>query len=1299
MFEIGSLIDQTYLVRREIGRGGFGIVYLADELGDDEILLDGGPRRNRDRTDRPVLRSVAIKVLSLEPTQWRRFRTEVHALCRLNHPGIVQVYRYGRDRVPYLAMEYVQGHAWNELLERQAGSSNPLRTIRALVQVAEALHHAHEREVVHRDLKPHNVLLTDDHLPKVVDFGLSMLLEPGLGTTQRIGTPGYLAPEILESNAAACDHRADIYSLGAMIFATFAGRAPFEGGSLHEIVKRQLAEDFCFPDAFPEGLRGLVRRCLLRDPTARPRTAAWVADELRRLAATTGTVMVGGFAAPLSSAAVRATERVDIVDARVRWLEVFDHPTRGTGVRLELTTGDAVTGAVVRAFAYANARGREPGEIWRQLSHLWPGAELSIFDAIVVEDSSGSRYLTFDNLSLLVIEPYLPVVATEIASVDGVRAGPCATRFTVDQRANRGASKPVVVGNLAHAMLERLHVRHIDPTDRAAFDRLFGHVLATQRIEAVAAGFCDADKAAIAQELREHFANLARWTGPNQTAGSGRLTEARRLSPRLGIEGRIDLALQDDESLRILELKTGRYESPQHEQQLRTYMMLWQSHARATNRRVEGRLLYSRTGSERALQPPRRDDERAILGARNEIVLLRHTLADGGDYRPPRPHDASVLCRDAACRFRRDRCINQDARLDPPHDDLSAADPAARAYYDHFVRLIEREHRERARRVGDLLRPGCIDIRVQAGDAIADAVVVDIDEPSGVATFACAARGVFGPDDTVLIHRGDVERELTLSGRVVRLDDGEITVSLASAGALLELPVDGWILDREEPRIGDRAMHRALFAFVAGVEPARRDLVCSPRRHDRSPEITPDAHGRGQPRPGLNDEQALAVNEALADRHPMLLVQGPPGTGKTQVVATLIAELVEAGQRVLLAAFTHTAVDNVVTRLVERRVPGLFRIGGQRGADPDLEAAMRRAGMAPDALFSEDIAAATPDLDLLRARVEAARVVACTAHAAVGAPIFDILESPLRRDEALEGTLPVFDVAVIDEASQLLEPLALGVLARARRWVLVGDDCQLRPVVSAPDAVTTAIADQVAPGLRAVGIGGLDRSLFERMKPFAPHVMLRVQYRMNEPVQAFPSRSFYGDRLRADGSAAERVLPIPPQALASLDGELARRLDPARPSVWVDSVGAESGHVCATEAVEVARTAAALWRLRLVKSRDVSDEAWLGVVTPFRAQAHAIREALAAELGDEACRIEVNTADRFQGREKEAILVSLVSRTWSDFVFDPRRLNVALTRARTKVILFGPRALGRRMLEVYAPRSGDEPAQRETVST
>jgi len=397
---------------------------------------------------------------------------------------------------------------------------------------------------------------------------------------------------------------------------------------------------------------------------------------------------------------------------------------------------------------------------------------------------------------------------------------------------------------------------------------------------------------------------------------------------------------------------------------------------------------------------------------------------------------------------------------------------------------------------------------------------------------------------------------------------------------------------------------------------------------------------------------------------------------KTTVIAELARLLVDDGQRVLIAACTHTAVNTALAKVVEAGVADVLRVGARKRTSAELDAALRAADHDPDAHFSRELSSGAASLSQLRFRIESAPVVAATTNACASDRVFDVLHR-----QAGEGVAP-FDVAIVDEASQLTEPMALAPINLARRFVLVGDDFQLPPVVTASDALTANLEPPAWEALREAGVAGLDRSLFERLRPHVPHVLLTVQYRMNEDVQRFPNQAFYHDRLRAAPTAAARRLPLSSDHLATLDDEMRRRLDPERASVWVATEGGSSRHVHEPEVAAVVETAVAL-AAGLAAGGALRDDA-IGVVAPFRAQCHAIRTGLREALPAVHDRIEVDTVERFQGREKDAMLVSLVAREWSDFVMDRRRLNVTLTRARSKVIVFGPKELGRRMIESLA---------------
>lgn len=1291
MFRPDDIIDNRYRVVREIGSGGYGTVYLADELGRDEVFLGADTPPGALDDDAVVLRRVAIKILPGHRVDARRFRAEVRSLCRLDHPNIVTFFHHGRDREPYVAMEFVDGPTLAEA-EPEPGPEGFKRALRRLVWIAEALAHAHARGVVHRDLKPHNVVISDGDVPRVLDFGLAWLVQPDTDASRRLGTPGFVAPELLDHGDAPCDHRVDIYSLGATMHAVFTGRSPFSDRTMLATVRRQLEGDAHIDPAFPAALEPLLRRCLDPDPVRRPRTAAMVAEELRRiaLAATARQVVI----APEDDGA-----RVDLCDSIVRSVDPFVHPVRGDGVRLRLAAGDADDDAV-GAFAYAGRPMSDARRVHDALTRAWAGAEISVLGGRRVHDSRGRAFLSLDGDATVVLEPAFPIPVTAIVESEGVRAAACPTRWLVDEREARPSNRHLFMGALAHDVLEHLVRYAIDASDRAAFSALFERVLDGLRLKALAAGLDDDDLDGLRDELAEHFGHLAAWTEPNADTRRGRLAEARRVSGRFGVDGRIDVTITDDDAVRILELKTGRSEQPSHLRQLRCYALLWSEAAAASGRRLEGWVLYSRTGRARPLDRTERGYD--VLAARNDLVAMHRALSDGDTpYRPPLYGDDKTLCRDAPCRFRRERCQRQSAvvgargadgsiRVTPlPGDDPVPGElrEAARRYYHHMVTLIEREYREASRAMGEVHRAATVARRVEERAALIDATVLSVDDLRGTARLQCAPRGVFDPGDAIVLHRGQFDDNLVVFARVQQVEPNAVVVRSDAAAALADAEPDGWVVDRDVPRIGFRDMHRALYTFVASNDPRRLETVLLPQRVDGGGQRRLlDA----QPRPpaldeaiggGLNPQQREAVLTALQD-HDAFLVQGPPGTGKTTVIAELVAELVGRGERVLLAAGTNTALDTMLARVVRRGVVDVLRVGYADQIGGELEDALREQGRRPDDHVSDSVARDAPSLVALRDRLHQVAVVAATTHRCVSSPVFEILERDVRQPEVPVGATPVFDVAIIDEASQLTEPMALAPIVRARRFVLVGDDRQLPPVIRAADALSAHVAPSVDAELAAAGVGGLDRSLFERLKPWVPHIMLTLQYRMNDAVQAFPGAAFYGARLRPAEGVGARSFPFEPTALDGLDAEMRRRVDPDRPSVWVDCGGEDVGHRNDAEAVEVARTAAALLR---GWQGEGDGRQVVGVVAPFRAQCHAIRAALRDELGERAGDVEVDTVERFQGREKEAILVSLVAREWSDFVMDPRRLNVTLTRARTKVVVFGDAAVGRRMLSMWAP--------------
>jgi hypothetical protein len=413
----------------------------------------------------------------------------------------------------------------------------------------------------------------------------------------------------------------------------------------------------------------------------------------------------------------------------------------------------------------------------------------------------------------------------------------------------------------------------------------------------------------------------------------------------------------------------------------------------------------------------------------------------------------------------------------------------------------------------------------------------------------------------------------------------------------------------------------------------------------------------------LNAEQARALE--LADRaEDLALVHGPPGTGKTTVLVEVIRRAAARGEQVLAAAPSNLAVDNLVERLVAAGL-SCVRLGHPARVLPTLvahtlealaearepariarrlvdeaialrrAAAKRRQKRGPGRFSASreqwrDARALLAEARALEDRAEAevldrAQVVLATLTS-VDAP-------PLARRR--------FPVAVVDEATQAVEPALYLALLRADRAVLAGDHLQLPPTVLSA----------------AAQAGGLGVSLFERLVALhgeAARVTLAEQHRMNARIMAFPSEALYAGALRAHPAVADRAV----------DGAPLEVVDTAGRGFEEETPEGSDSKQNPGEADLVASEVRRVLALGLPPGE-------VAVISPYDAQVQRLRQLLAAEVENG---LEVDTVDGFQGREKEAVIVSLVRSNDGGevgFLADVRRMNVALTRARSKLVVVG----------------------------
>ncbi len=269
-----------YRIERVLGRGAMGVIYKAH---DPEI-------------ERPVaIKLVRSDLLDGEERAdyLARFRREAQAVGRCTHPNIVALYDYAmHEGNPFLAMEYVEGISLAQALERGA-RFRPDEASFILLQLLDALTCAHELGVVHRDVKPANVLLLAGGRVKVTDFGISRIAGPSMTQDGSVvGTPSYMSPE--QCRGDALDHRSDLFSAGVVLFELLTGEKPFPGRSFTSVVKQVLYDDA--PDLrgrVPDHLAAVVRRALAKRPADRFSSAVAMAEALR-----------AGKLAPLSEATV-----------------------------------------------------------------------------------------------------------------------------------------------------------------------------------------------------------------------------------------------------------------------------------------------------------------------------------------------------------------------------------------------------------------------------------------------------------------------------------------------------------------------------------------------------------------------------------------------------------------------------------------------------------------------------------------------------------------------------------------------------------------------------------------------------------------------------------------------------------------------------------------------------------------------------------------------------------------------------------------------------------------------------------
>jgi len=368
---------------------------------------------------------------------------------------------------------------------------------------------------------------------------------------------------------------------------------------------------------------------------------------------------------------------------------------------------------------------------------------------------------------------------------------------------------------------------------------------------------------------------------------------------------------------------------------------------------------------------------------------------------------------------------------------------------------------------------------------------------------------------------------------------------------------------------------------------------------------------------GLDSYQSQAVAQAVYVQD-ILLVQGPPGTGKTLTIAHMVKEFMRIGQRVLISAYTNRSVDAILRKLVaivpENTKKDIVRVGRGKIVDESLS----------ELVIEENLS-----VDRIAVLLNGKKVVALTA-AGIRAELFD----------------HKFDAAVIDEASQMPEPFALGIANNTAKLIMVGDDKQLEPIITNKQAAE----------------GGLSLSLFERLDKIFTRkypnniIMLRNQYRMNSKLMRFSADTFYGSKLQAGTSEVDCRKYIEPFEMKMIfKNHLKTVMDPEKELVFV-KVGQNKFFINCVASI----LTDGFLEIGFAVNK-------IGVISPYRHEVSSMRKKIGLPG------LEIDTVDRFQGSDREIIILSCpcYNNELPELMKNPNRLNVALTRAKSKLIIIG----------------------------
>lgn len=933
----------------------------------------------------------------------------------------------------------------------------------------------------------------------------------------------------------------------------------------------------------------------------------------------------------------------------------------------------------------------------------WITLEFKVNDVIhIILSKPGDSFQLVDkNHNLLIWHPDTLLSSTRIAD-----AVDCKRKSIINQKFNGPGiiSVPFIIGNITHALFQECLLHKCVDSEFA--EKIIEEQINTHIIEIYAAGKNGEE---IKSMILEHFAYIKEWITDYMTISDSSARSRHKqnfdfkatnildieesiVSPIFGIKGIIDVVIEaqlNDGGKYVipLEIKTGR-EYLSNRAQVSLYTLL-------IKQRYEVDCFYSSLVYTKLhqcyLNAIKYNDFKLLVNIRNELAqYLVYAVTD----LPP------ILQRSSCERcFNLEPCmvlnkLTENGRAEESGIEVEMYQnitshlnkPLYREYYQHWDRLITKEEGLMNFSKTDLWRSTAEYREANGGNSVGHLKVVSCDFSAVRGKFVYMferdtsmyppltssqlakndriilsdENSMFGlaygqikllrPDVIVIItDRNWSNSAVRLAGfdatnnqtfrSVLRTEELGHTTSSESPNWLSSyITAKSFRIDKDQIFHGmAMARFNLLNLFLPGGDSKSRELIVELRkpRFSQTPEFQYDINSLN-----LNEDQIRAVNVA-SKIEDYCLILGMPGTGKTTVISSIVDSIVRNGMTVLISSYTHSAVDNICEKLIKNaenrkeKLP-LLRVGSPARISPTVRSY---------SLYNEEFDNSIRDKSEFQDIVKDCQIVAATC---------------LGLNDVVFGTGKRFDYCIIDEASQVTLPVVLGPIAFSDRFILVGDHYQLPPLVLHPEAKQE----------------GLDCSLFKILSDAHPSSVIELthQYRMCSDIMSLSNELIYDGRLKCGSEeVANKMLKIPYLDSLPVDGTCIKAiLNPERKVIFVNEDAIQTLHeISVGDRIENPGEAKIITTLIKIMLMGGIEQENIGVMSFYKAQLRHFFVSLAKYKN-----IEILTADRFQGRDKDVIIISLVrSEIIGDLLKEWRRVNVAMTRAKCKLIIFGSKKL------------------------